>query len=180
MVKKQKHQFLDEHLFRQEMGDVVPLKTTPTTDSKAPRTPNRVRKQETISSAFVQPFPSLADDETHITADDGSTHRRNGVQKKILQKLKRGRFPVKDQLDLHSMTMETGHQALLDFIAGAQCSTLECVRIIHGKGLRSESLPRLKIMTQQVLREHPQVLAFTACKPADGGAGAVDVLLKSK
>ena len=38
---------------------------------------------------------------------------------------------------------------------------------------------RLKIMTRQVLRDHPQVLAFTACKPADGGAGAVDVLLRS-
>jgi len=38
---------------------------------------------------------------------------------------------------------------------------------------------RLKIMTRQVLRDHPQVLAFTDCKPADGGAGAVDVLLRS-
>jgi len=180
VVKKQKHQFLDEHLFRQEMGDVVPLKTAATTDSKAPRMSNRVRRAGATSSAFTQPMPPLADDETHINADDGSTHRKNGVQKKILQKLKRGRFPVKDQLDLHSMTMETGHQALLDFITEAQCSTLECIRVIHGKGLRSESLPRLKIMTRQVLREHPQVLAFTACKPADGGTGAVDILLKSK
>lgn len=162
------------------MGDVVPLKTAATTDSKAPRIPNRVNRGETFSSAFNQPFPPLAGDETHVNTDDGSAHRKNGVQKKVLQKLKRGRFPVKDQLDLHSMTVETGHQSLLDFIAQAQCSTLECVRIIHGKGLRSENLPRLKIMTLQALREHPQVLAFTACKPADGGAGAVDVLLKSK
>jgi len=77
------------------------------------------------------------------------------------------------------MTTETGHRALLEFIEDAQKAKLECVRIIHGKGLRSEHGPRLKLMARQFLRDHPQVLAFTSCKPADGGSGAVDVLLKS-
>ena len=83
------------------------------------------------------------------------------------------------ELDLHSMTTETAHSALLEFIAYAQSGSLESVRIIHGKGLRSEHGPRLKLMTQQVLREHPGVLAYTTCKPTDGGSGAVEVLLKS-
>ena len=96
-----------------------------------------------------------------------------------MQKLKRGRFPVGEQLDLHNMTTEMGHKALLEFIADAQRSKIECVRIIHGKGLRSENGPRLKLMTRQLMRDHPQVLAFTACKPTDGGSGAMDVLLKS-
>lgn len=119
------------------------------------------------------------DERTHIDADDGSTHRKNGVQKRIIQKLKRGQFAVGDQLDLHSMTTEAGHTALLKFISDAQKSTLECIRVIHGKGLRSKRGPRLKLMTRQVLRDHPMVLAFTECKPADGGSGAVDILLKS-
>lgn len=76
------------------------------------------------------------------------------------------------------MNTETGHTALLKFISDAQNSALESIRIIHGKGLRSESGPRLKLMARQLLRDHPQVLAFTACKPAHGGSGAVDVLLK--
>jgi len=83
------------------------------------------------------------------------------------------------ELDLHNMTSETGHSVLLEFIADAQSRSLESVRIIHGKGLRSENGPKLKLMTRQVLRDHPQVLAYTMCKPADGGSGAVDVLLKS-
>ena len=97
-----------------------------------------------------------------------------------MQQLKRGRFPVSEQLDLHNMTIETAQTALLEFITYAQSKTPGCVRIIHGKGLRSENGPRLKLMTRQVLRDHPQVLAFSTCKPADGGTGAVDVLLKSR
>jgi len=77
------------------------------------------------------------------------------------------------------MTVVTGQSALLTFISDACSRSLESVRIIHGKGLRSENGPRLKIMTRQVLRDHPRVLAFTSCKPADGGDGAVNVLLKS-
>ena len=179
MDKKQKKLSLDENLFRQEMHDVVPLKVRPTTDSKAPRTRARKRGQETAVTNQAGAFISLTGDRTHLDTDDGSSHRKHGVQKRIMQKLKRGRFPVGGQLDLHHMTTQAGHTALLEFIADAQRSKLECVRVIHGKGLRSASGPRLKLMTQQLMREHPQVLAFTPCKPADGGSGAMDVLLKS-
>ena len=161
------------------MDGVVPLKTQATTDSKVPRTLGPKHKPVTIPATFAQAFSSCTAGQTHIDADDGSSHRKNGVQKRMMQKLKRGHFPVGAQLDMHHMTTTTGHAALRKFIADKQCSTLECVRIIHGKGLRSESEPRLKLMTRQVLRDHPQVLAFTACKPANGGTGAMDVLLKS-
>jgi DNA-nicking Smr family endonuclease len=178
VVNKSKHQVPDEHLFRQEMDDVVPLKTRPTTDSKAPRTQNRRQEPGVVSTSFTQVSAQSVEEQTHVDGDNGSSHRKNGVQKRIMQKLKRGRFPTGGQLDLHNMTTKTGYKALLEFIADAQYRTLECVRIIHGKGLRSENVPRLKIMTRQVLRDHPQVLAFTSCKPAHGGDGAVDVLLK--
>ena len=179
MVKKQKHGFLDEHLFRQEMDDVIPLRTDPTTESKVPRTPRRRHKPPTEPDTLKPSDMLLADDHRHVDTDDGSSHRKNGVQKRILQKLKRGQFPLGAQLDLHHMTTRTGHTALLQFIADAQNMSLESVRIIHGKGTRSESGPRLRIMTHKLLREHPQVLAFTACKPADSGTGATDILLKS-
>jgi DNA-nicking Smr family endonuclease len=179
VVKKQKQQFLDEHLFRQEMDDVVPLKTRPTTESKLPKTPYHRRNLPTEPEIFDSPYRPLEEDKMHVDSDDGSSHRKNGVQKRILQRLKRGQFTVGEQLDLHHMTTRTGQAALLEFIAHAQDRSLESVRIIHGKGTRSESGPRLKIMTHKILREHPQVLAFTACKPADGGTGATDILLKS-
>ena len=96
----------------------------------------------------------------------------------MLQKLKRGRIPPGDQLDLHHETTVAAHTMLQDFIADAGDRGLKCVRIIHGKGLRSQAGPVLKTMVHQALCEHSSVLAFTTCKPAHGGSGAVDVLLK--
>lgn len=179
MVKKQNDRLLDEQLFREKMAGVVPLRTAPTTDSKAPRTVKRRCNPGDYSAIPDSSIQASADDQMHIDAQDGSSHRKNGIQKRTMQKLKRGRFTVDAELDLHNMTTETARAALLEFIAEAQNRTMESVRIIHGKGLRSENGPRLKLMTRQFLRDHPQVLAFTSCKPADGGDGAVDVLLKS-
>jgi len=179
VVKKQKHQPLDDHLFRQEMAGVVPLKTAPTTGSKAPRTAIRKCKPEDFSASPEFSYPGSSDNQGHTDAEDGSSHRKNGIQKRTVQKLKRGRFKLGAELDLHNLTLEKGHSVLLEFIAESQSMSLESVRVIHGKGLRSENGPRLKLMTRQLLRDHPQVLAYTSCKPADGGDGAVDVLLKS-
>ena len=179
VVKKLTDQSSDEDLFRQAVGDVVPLKTPLQTDSKLPRTARPMHQQLEPVSGIKQDIYQADDESTHINAEDGSSHRKNGVQKRILQKLKRGQFPVSEQLDLHSMSTATGHAVLLEFIEATTNRTLECVRIIHGKGLRSDDGPRLKLMARKVLREHPRVLAFTDCKPADGGSGAVDVLLRS-
>lgn len=179
MVKKLKQQHSEERLFRLEMAGVVPLKTAPTTDSKAPRTAHRNHKQEVCAENPDPLFLSSSDNRSHMDSEDGSTHRKNGVQNRIMQKLKRGRFMIGAKLDLHNMTIETGRSVLLEFIAEAHSRSLESVRIIHGKGLRSGNGPKLKLMTRQVLRDHPHVLAYTTCKPADGGSGAVDVLLKS-
>lgn len=179
MVKKQKHQLLDEQLFRQEMAGVMPLRRNPTTDSKAPRKAGNKPGTEAFREDSSTLFSSSADTPGSIDSPDGSSHRKNGIQKRTMQKLKRGRFAVGAELDLHNMNMESARLALFRFIADSQSKSLPSVRIIHGKGLRSEGGPILKLMTQKILRDHPGVMAYTTCKPADGGDGAVDVLLKT-
>ena len=179
MVKKQKDEPEDQHLFREQMSGVTPLKPRPTTESRAPRTPCHGRKPENFSEIADPSILSSMGNQARIDTDDGSSHRKDGIQKRTMQKLKRGHFKVGDELDLHNMTIETAQKVLLDFIVKAQGKSLSSVRIIHGKGLRSDKGPRLKLITRQLLRNHPQVLAYVSCKPADGGDGAVDVLLKS-
>ncbi len=179
MVKKIKDPLPDDQLFRQEMTGVVPLRNTPTADSQARRRVKHISKPPVLYTDPEPPLLPTSDDRTHINSEDGSSHRKNGIQKRTLQKLKRGRFLVGAELDLHNLTTETAYPVLLGFIAEARSRSLESVRVIHGKGLRSERGPRLKLMTRQVLRDHPQVLAYTTCKPADGGDGAVVILLKS-
>lgn len=179
MIKKTNKPNLDQHLFRQEMGDVVPLKTVSTIESGVPRKRFRVRTLDAEVPCSDKTSLDSNENRFHVDSEDGSSHRKNGVQKRMMQKLKRGHFSVSAQLDLHNMTTKAGHEALMTFIHHSMGNTIECVRVIHGKGLRSEHGPRLKIMTRQLLREHPHVLAFTACKPAEGGEGATDILLKS-
>jgi DNA-nicking Smr family endonuclease len=56
-----------------------------------------------------------------------------------------------------------------------------CVRIVHGKGLRSgPNGPVLKQRVDQWLRRFEAVLAFVSARQADGGTGAVYVLLKKR
>ena len=161
------------------MAGVVPLKVRPTTDSKPPRKPVPNHGPALLSGQSRPAVPAPKDDPAHVTAEDGSSHRKNGIQNRTMQKLKRGRYKIEAELDLHSMTLATARPVLLEFIAEARSASLETVRIIHGKGLRSENGPRLKHMTHEVLRDHPMVRAYMSCKPADGGSGAVDVLLKT-
>jgi len=54
-----------------------------------------------------------------------------------------------------------------------------CVKIIHDKGLRSRTHgPVLKRLVDSLLRRRADVLAFASAAPAEGGTGAVIVLLR--
>ena len=67
------------------------------------------------------------------------------------------------------------------FLAEARHTGLRCVRVIHGKGLRSKAAgPVLKGLTDRLLRRRDDVIAFASARPAQGGTGAVVVLLKAR
>ena len=68
-------------------------------------------------------------------------------------------------------------------LAGARDHGVGCVRIIHGKGMHgsgsiaSRDVPVLKNLVDRLLRQRADVLAFHSAPPAQGGTGAVLVLL---
>jgi DNA-nicking Smr family endonuclease len=71
-------------------------------------------------------------------------------------------------------------QALREFLALALMRQWRCVRIVHGKGLRSGHRgPVLKAMVGAMLRKLGPVLAYVSARPVDGGTGALYVLLAS-
>jgi DNA-nicking Smr family endonuclease len=56
---------------------------------------------------------------------------------------------------------------------------MTCVRIIHGKGLRSRHKgPVIKTKVNTWLRQRDDILAFCSARPVDGGTGAIYVLLR--
>jgi len=102
---------------------------------------------------------------------------RNGYPPKILRQLRRGHWRVQDHLDLHGMNRIEAERAVGDFVGRARERGLECVCIVHGRALGRE--PVLKGMLRGWLTARAEVLAFSPAPAAQGGAGAVLVLLKS-
>lgn len=104
---------------------------------------------------------------------------RPGLQHRLLRKLRRGHFSIGAELDLHGMTVALAQVELTIFLKQAQARGVRCVRIIHGKGLRSrQGRPVLKFKLERWLRLREEVIAFSSARPVDGGTGAVYVLLK--
>jgi len=104
-----------------------------------------------------------------------------GLRPRILTRLRRGHWRVQDEIDLHQMTVKAASASVRTFLSEAERDGLSCVKIIHGKGLRSGPAgPRLKQMTARLLSRRDRVIAFASAPPTDGGTGAVHVLLKSR
>ena len=106
--------------------------------------------------------------------------RRPGVRTQVLRRLRRGLYPIDDELDLHGMSQSAARSSLAEFLEANRDAGHRCVRIIHGKGYRSGARgPILKIAVNSWLRQHSDVIAFTSARSIDGGTGAVYVLLRA-
>jgi len=170
----------NDRTFRQAMADVTPLRAPDRIEPVPKKTPARAVQKERDDRAVLQELLEQTDAPTELETGEELLFLRSGQQKRILQRLRRGHYSTADTVDLHHMDVETAKQVLLDFLDHVLDRHLGCVRIVHGKGLRSRNLPRLKIMTNRVLRKHPRVIAFASCRAVDGGTGATDVLLSSR
>ena len=168
----------DSQDFAREMADVRPLKGEPRVLPERPR-PAPIPRQRLADEARVL-NESLQDAEPEEGLETGEEllFLRAGYPRKLITRLRRGRFAVRDEIDLHSLNEAAAGRVLLDFIAEARRRDLGCVRVIHGKGLRSKTVPKLKALTNRLLRRHKDVVAFASCRPSEGGTGAVVVLLK--
>jgi DNA-nicking Smr family endonuclease len=106
---------------------------------------------------------------------------RNGISSQHLKKLRRGQWAVQDHLDLHGLTTPEARALTAEFLAHCVHKGLRCVRIVHGKGLGSPNRePVLKKKVAGWLAQRDEVLAYCQAPQADGGGGAVLVLLKSR
>ena len=102
---------------------------------------------------------------------------RPSMPRHTLKRLRQGYWPSMASLDLHGLTRFDAQQRLAVFLHHAR-AVGQCVRVIHGKGMGSQSgQPVLKHMVRTWLRHHPYVLAFCEASDAQGGSGALWVLL---
>jgi DNA-nicking Smr family endonuclease len=130
----------------------------------------KVVLKEAISDEF--------DVSTLLETDEHLSFRRPGIGTDVTRKLRRGDWSIQRQLDLHGLRRDDAREALSLFIRDAHKHGIRCVRVVHGKGLGSPGkAPILKSRVHSWLVQKNEVLAFVQAKPADGGAGALVVLL---
>ncbi len=167
----------DSALFRQAVGPVKPLPDTPPPPQR-PRPRPAARMAELDEMEARSGFQRGLDDLSALAAADTLSYRRDSLPVTAFQRLRKGRFSAQDELDLHGATAVQAQRLLRQFLADAQASELGCVRIIHGKGFRDDGgLPVLKNLVDGMLRQRGDVLAFHSAPAAQGGTGAVIVLL---
>jgi DNA-nicking Smr family endonuclease len=115
-----------------------------------------------------------------VTGEGALSFQRGGVRIQVMRRLRRGLYPIDDELDLHGLSQTAARNQLADFIVRSRDGGCRCVRIIHGKGYRSGARgPVLKTAVNHWLRRHMDVMAFVSARAIDGGAGAMYVLLRA-
>jgi DNA-nicking Smr family endonuclease len=169
-----------ESLFRAAIGKVQPL-TDPMRAALRHERPTPTPIQRLLDEQAVL-RASLSDDfdvSSLLDTDTALSYTKPGVGADVARKLRRGVWAVQGELDLHGLRIEDAREALVHFIREAQKQGWRCVRVVHGKGLGSPGkTPVLKSRVHSWLMQKAEVLAYVQAKPADGGAGAVVVLLQ--
>lgn len=168
------------NLFRQEVADAVILPPANRAEPSRPRIKplplQRLKdEKQVLIDSLADPWEILDQGET----GEELFFTRPGVPAAALRKLKRGGWVIQAELDLHGMRAEEARLALAEFLLACARNDCRCVRIVHGKGLRSKNRePVLKHKLRHWLMQREDVLAFCQARPHDGGSGAAIVLLK--
>ncbi len=175
----------DALIFRAAVRDVKPLaQTDEAQGTRATACAARAgayarRRRCRAPGDLAESMPLIAASFADAAAVQDS-FRRPGVRTSVLRRLRRGLYPIEDELDLHGLSQTEARDRLAEFIAFHRNAGHRCLRIIHGKGYRSGARgPILKIAVNSWLRRLGDVMAFTSARTIDGGTGAVYVLLRA-
>ncbi len=169
----------DADLFRRAAGQVQALVVAPSAPDQNPKPAPEARQTkadeqrvqaESLSDAF--------DVATLLDVDGDLSYLRQGLGKDVLRRLRKGDWAIQREIDLHGLRQGEARDALSAFVHTAHKAGLRCVRVVHGKGLGSPGKePVLRNRVRHWLVQKREVLAFVQARPADGGAGALVVLL---
>ena len=178
-AKRAQRERQETDLFRSSVGTVKPMAQH---NKLPPRAPQLTPRQQQIEDQAVlrESLSDLFEVDALMKEDPALSYVSAGVGPDVVRKMRKGHWPVQDELDLHGLRRDDARDGIGEFLRHATRHHYRCVRVIHGKGLGSKGqAPVLKSMVCSWLVQKDEVIAFCAARPSDGGDGALIVLLKS-
>jgi len=165
--------------FLEAVRDVKPLSKSRVLPAAPVVPPQALQRERDDQAALDESLTEEIGIDSLLETDESLSYRRNGISADTLRKLRRGFWVVQDELDLHGHRVEEARYALAQFLRNAMHRGRRCLRIVHGKGLGSrDGVPILKGKVRTWLIRREEVIAFCQARPAEGGAGALIVLLR--
>jgi len=182
LTRKRQHETRsDEEIFRDAMSDVREIREF----RELPvRKPPKVKSLPDRKDNSLDLLKQIIDGRKKITLSHTAEYIEwvhPSIRKDVARKLHGGNFSVQDDIDLHGMNLVEAEEALTLFLTHAAKKRLFCVKVIHGRGLRSPRGPVLKEAMVKWLHTSfsKWVLAYSTAKDCDGGLGATYIILKS-
>jgi len=167
--------------FRAAVADAKPLPVSGRVHLGGPLPPPRplqhlADEKAALRESLYGPI-SLQD---RLEGGDEASYLRPGLATGTLRDLRRGRWVVQDEIDLHGLNRDEARALLAAFLAEALHHGKRCVRVVHGKGLSSpQKISILRQLVRGWLMQRNEVLAYCQAQPQDGGEGALMVLLRA-
>jgi DNA-nicking Smr family endonuclease len=179
-LEAQRRAEAEQELFSRAVGQVRPLSHAPRVRlHHPPAAPTAFQQQRDDAAVLRESLSDEFDISTLLDTDDQLSFRQPGIGTDVTRKLRRGAWSIQGQVDLHGLRSEEARDTLSQFVRDALRMGWRCVRVVHGKGLGSPGkTPVLKSKVQRWLVQKSEVQAFVQAPPAQGGAGALLVLLK--
>ena len=167
-------------LFQAAVGQVQRLPEPRVANLRpSPPPPTPVQHLMDEAAAYTESISDEVDITTLLETDERLSFRRPGVGPDVTYKLRRGKWSIQRQIDLHGLRTDDAREALGAFIREAHKQGIRCVRVVTGKGLGSPGkAPVLKDKVHRWLVQRAEIVAFVQAPPAQGGAGALVVLLQ--
>ena len=174
----------DEELFREAMIKVREIKEfreIPVEEKKfKPMKRNKGDCEEVLEmlndiASGKRPI-NLSDTQEYVQWVNPDHRRFDAAQ------LHSGNYSVQDYIDLHGYTVAEAEEEIESYLKDCIKKGFSCVKIIHGRGLRSKRGPVVKDAVLRWLSSsfRKNIVAFVSARQCDGGLGAVYVLLRLK
>lgn len=169
-------------LFRSVVGDARPVgDRNRVVLERVPPLPAPIKREADERAALHESLAAPLTFEDRLDMGEEAAFLRPGLPRRVLTDLRRGRWVLQGQIDLHGLTRDEARAALAHFLHDALAQGKRCIRVIHGKGHGSPGkVSILKQLSRGWLAQREEILCFCQAGPNDGGGGALLVLLRAQ